>query len=335
MHSLPVRPRPTARRPVRRQRGAALLTAMIIVTLVATLATSMVWQQWRAVQVESAERARAQSAWVLLGALDFSRLILREDARNTKKKPFTALTEPWATPLAEARLSTFLAVDKSNADEGPEAFLSGSIEDAQARYNLGNLVNKEGKIVPAELDTLEQLCKTVGVDSSVAQRIANGLLAATPVPGQAANPAAPLMPETVAQLAWFGVDSAPLQKLQPYVVLLPYSVGVNVNTASREVLAATIKGLDVASAERLVQMRQRTPFKDLDSFSKEVPAQAPEAPPNLTVLSHYFEVRGRLRLAERVLVERSLVQRVEAQGNIWQINVLRRERASSLEEAGN
>ena len=35
------------------QRGAALLTAMIIVTLVATLATSMIWQQWRAVQVES------------------------------------------------------------------------------------------------------------------------------------------------------------------------------------------------------------------------------------------------------------------------------------------
>ena len=41
------------------QRGAALLTAMIIVTLVSTLAAGMVWQQWRAVQVEVAERARA------------------------------------------------------------------------------------------------------------------------------------------------------------------------------------------------------------------------------------------------------------------------------------
>lgn len=335
MHSLPARPRPTARRPARRQSGAALLTAMIIVTLVATLATSMVWQQWRAVQVESAERARAQAAWVLLGALDFSRLILREDARSPSGRSFTALTEPWATPLAEARLSTFLAVDKSNADEGPEAFLSGSIEDAQARYNLGNLVkvNNKGEIDPAERETLEQLCKTVvGVDSSVAQRIANGLLAATPVPGQPPNPAAPLKPETVAQLAWFGVDSVSLKALQPYVVLLPYGVGVNVNTASREVLAATIKGLDVASAERLVQMRQRTPFKDLESFKKE--AKATEAP-HLTVLSDYFEVRGRLRLADRVLVERSQVHRVNGRGG-WQINVLRRERASSLEEgAGN
>ena len=64
-------------RPARRsQHGAALLTAMIIVTLVATLAASMVWQQWRAVQVEGAERARAQSAWILAGALDWARLIL-------------------------------------------------------------------------------------------------------------------------------------------------------------------------------------------------------------------------------------------------------------------
>jgi hypothetical protein len=55
---------------------------MIIVTLVATLAASMVWQQWRAVQVEGAERARAQSAWILAGALDWARLILKEDARS-------------------------------------------------------------------------------------------------------------------------------------------------------------------------------------------------------------------------------------------------------------
>ena len=66
----------------RRQHGAALLTAMIIVALVATLAGSMVWQQWRAIQVEAAERARTQSAWILSGALDWARLILREDAKN-------------------------------------------------------------------------------------------------------------------------------------------------------------------------------------------------------------------------------------------------------------
>ena len=129
------------------QRGAALLTAMIIVTLVATLATSMIWQQWRAVQVEAAERARAQSAWILTGALDWARLILREDKRAGGADH---LGEPWAVPLAEARLSTFLAADReaSSDDYAIEAFLSGALADAQSRYNLRNLFD-HGKVLAA------------------------------------------------------------------------------------------------------------------------------------------------------------------------------------------
>src|SRR5258706_14934194 len=113
----------------RRQAGAALLTAMIIVTLVATLAAGMIWQQWRAVQVEVAERSRLQSAWILSGALDWARLILREDVKAGGGADH--LGEPRAVPLAEARLSTFLRVDKNNADDGPEAFPSRKILHAQ------------------------------------------------------------------------------------------------------------------------------------------------------------------------------------------------------------
>jgi len=65
-----------------RARGAALLAAMLTVTLVATFAAAAMWQQWRAVEVETAERGRVQSAWILIGALDWSRLILREDGRS-------------------------------------------------------------------------------------------------------------------------------------------------------------------------------------------------------------------------------------------------------------
>ncbi|HXD06992.1 MAG TPA: type II secretion system minor pseudopilin GspK, partial [Burkholderiaceae bacterium] len=76
------------RKPARRnsQRGAALLTAMVIVSLIATLASAMVWQQWRAVQVEAAERARVQGQWILAGATDWARLILREDAKADRAK---------------------------------------------------------------------------------------------------------------------------------------------------------------------------------------------------------------------------------------------------------
>ena len=306
--------------PAARQRGAALLTAMIIVTLVVTLASSMVWQQWRAVQVEVAERARTQAAWILSGALDFAKLILREDLKSNRP---TALTEPWATPLAEARLSTFLAVDKSNTDDGPEAFLSGSISDAQARYNLTNLLS-QGKVDLQELATLQRLCEAVGIETGVAQRIADGLRDAT---SNEAGANAPLLPQTVAQLSWLGIDAASIKALEPHVVLLPGVTAVNVNTASREVLVAAIKGLDLATAERILQVRQRTPFKTLQTFSEQFPTLAPLTA-KLDTKSSFFEVRGRLRLADRVLAERSLVRRLPN----GQIDVLRRERVASLEE---
>lgn len=293
---------------------------MIIVTLIVTLAASMVWQQWRAVQVETAERARAQSAWILNGALDWARLILREDLRSNRP---TALTEPWATPLAEARLSTFLAVDKDNADDAPEAFLSGSIEDAQARFNLNNLV-QGGQFVQAEVTALDQLCQAIGVSSDVGTRIAQGLRDAEAPPATGSTTAAPLRPQTVAQLAWLGVDADSIQRLAPYVALLPAVTRVNVNTATREVIAAAVPGLDLATAERLVRGR---PFKSIADAEKLVPGTTLGA--RLDVRSSFFEVRGRLRLEDRVLEQRSLIQR---RGGL-DITVVRREQVSLQESA--
>ena len=315
---------PPPRRSGRRQRGAALLTALIIVTLVVTLAASMVWQQWRAVQVETAERARMQSSWILQGALDWARLILREDARSGRP---TALTEPWATPLAEARLSTFLAADKNNnaEDDGPEAFLSGSISDAQARFNLANLVDASGKLSQPDLEALERLCQTIGLSTDVATRIAAGLRDAQAA-GTGSNGNAPLRPRTLAQLAWLGLDAATITALEPYATLLPTRTPVNANTAAREVLAAVIKGLDLATAERLVQLRQRDPFKTLQAVETQIPGLGPLNGQQVSVVSSYFEVRGRLRLDDRVLEQRSLVFR-----SGLDMQVLQREQVSTVE----
>ncbi len=291
---------------------------MIIVTLVATLASSMVWQQWRAVQIESAERARAQSAWILAGALDWARLILKEDARNGGADH---LGEPWAVPLAEARLSTFLAADKNATDDAPDAFLSGAITDAQARFNLTNLV-AGGKIDPLEQAAFARLCEAIAVPSDVAGRIANGLLAAS----SGLDPGAPLAPRSVDQLTWLGIEPQAVRQLQPYVVLLPRAMPVNVNTAAREVLVAAMK-IDLATAERLVQLRQRTPFKSIEQIKREVPTLEEAVLKDLAVMSFFFEVRGRLRLGDRVLEQRSLIER-----RGLETLVLRREQVSSRDQ---
>lgn len=321
-----------------RQRGAALLTALIIVSVVATIAAAMVWQQWRAVQVESAERARTQSAWILSGALDWARLILREDLRASST--IDHLGEPWAVPLAEARLSTFLAAEAQVADDAPDAFLSGAITDAQGKLNLNMLVG--GGRVPSEPWTLalQTLCTNVGVSADVALRIRAGLIATTPLPAAAASgasapaPAAadlagerPLQPQSVEQLAWLGIEPEAVRALTPYVTLLPTTTAVNVNTAPRELLAAVL-GIDMATAERLVQVRQRTPFKNADELRQQL--VNPQTDLSLaTYRSDWFEVRGRLRLDSVVLEQKSLVRRPPS----GPVIVIRRERVSSQDTA--
>ena len=331
----------TVRRP-RREQGAALLTAMIIVALVATLASAMLWQQWRAVQVEAAERARTQSAWVLSGALDWARLILREDGKTGGTDH---LGEPWAVPLAEARLSTFLAADKENTEDAPDAFLSGSITDANARYNLANVV-KGGKIDPLERAALERLCESVGLSVDVATRISTGLRDASPPPppdpgasGASAVAAAPprpdnppLMPRSPAQLAWLGIEPGAVLALEPYVVILPEATFINVNTAPREVLVAAVEGLDLATAERIVQSRQRVPIKSRADLQAMAPSLAPATFERIATGSNYFEVRGRLRLGDVVLEQRSLVRR---RGSGSPVEVVQRERVSARDGMGS
>ena len=293
---------------------------MVILTLVTTLAAGMVWHQWRATEVEGAERARLQSAWILSGALDWARLILREDARGTSGVDH--LGEPWAVPLAEARLSTFLAADRNSTvkDDGIEAFLSGSIEDAQARYNLRQIFN-ENELVPEQVVVLQRLCERAGLPTDLAVRLAQALRDAW---STTAGDAKPVAPRNIDQLAWLGVEPQAIERLRPWVTLLPARTPVNINTAPAEVLAAVIEGIDLGTAQRLVETRQRAPFKSFADVMPLLPANQQQLDDRYVALkTDYFIVRGRLRLGERALEEQSLVRRVSRN-----VVALQRERVS-------
>ena len=298
---------------------------MVILTLVSTVAAGMVWFQQRAIEVEAAERARTQATWILNGALDWARLILREDARTGV---VDHLGEPWAVPLAEARLSTFLAAERTTRsdDDGPEAFLSGQIIDLQARYNLRNLIDGKNEVAPLEVAVLQRLCDIAGAPSGAAERIATAL-------ARAWDPddlTAPLAPHTLDQLGWLGIEADTVARLAPHVVLLPAATPLNVNTATREVIAAVIDGLDAGSAERLVQTRQRTPFRSVDELKAALPAELEVSDKRVSVSSRFFEVTGRLRLDDRVLVDRSILQRKDASQAADVVAILR-ERRSALD----
>lgn len=309
------------------QRGAAILTAMLTVVLVATLAASTLWQQWRGVEVETAERARTQSGWVLVGALDWARLILREDAR---KGGADHLAEPWAVPLAQARLSTFLAADRSDAlaaDEAQDAFLSGQITDLQSRLNVANLV-LDGKIHEPSRLAFSRLFKQLSLPEHELARMADQLLLAQASGGAAqgaeAAPAppgaAPLMPQDFEQLAWLGLSAQTLTVLRPFVTVLPVRTPVNLNTAPVEVIYACVKKFDLADAHAFVTTRNLTHFASLQDVLKVTGSAATEF--NQTqhsVTSQFFEVRGQLQIEQTRVQAQSVVQRENQEvKTLWQ-----------------
>lgn len=318
-----------------RQTGAALLLAMLTVTLVATLASAALWQQWRHTEVELAERERLQAAWILTGALDWARLILREDARtNQNTGAGDHLAEPWAIGLQEARLSSFLAADKTQ-DTPPalDAFLAGDIQDLQARLNLTNLVN-QGALSEPDVRIFARLFEQLGLESAELNQVARGMLAAHKSlsqtvseagSGGAASPVAPLIPRRLPQAAWLGLSTRSIERLQRFVTVLPERTTVNLNTAEPEVLVACVAGLDLARARRLVQQRALQPFKTLADAARLIPGDNVVKDDIHSTTSRYFEVRGSLRLGDRVIQERSLVQR-----NGLDVKTLWRERVAGL-----
>jgi len=315
--------------PMRRQSGAALLMAMLTVALVATFAAAALWQQYRSIEVEGAERARVQADWVLTGALDFSRLLLREDAMPNGSR-IDHLGEPWAVPLQEARLSSFLAANKEGvAEEGPQvldAFLSGQIIDEQSLLNVNNLVST-GAPSDADVRSFARLFDLLGLPQTQLELLVENLRFA--LDNSATNrssPMAPLAPQTVEQLVWLGLPAATVAALQPYVTVLPpgQKIKVNVNTASAEVIYAAVEGLSMADAQRLVSLRERTPFdtptQALQAIGVSGTAASPAAQ-NIDVKSAYFDIRARLRLDALTVEERSVVYR-----DGHQVSVIRRER---------
>ena len=293
-------------------RGAALLAAMLTVALVATFAASALWQQWRAVEIEIAERARVQSAWVLTGSLDWARLILREDARSGGADH---LAEPWAVPLQEARLSTFLAASDTTAATDPnstdtqDAFLSGQIIDLQSQLNVMNLV-QGGTVSEPWLRTFAKLFELLGLPAQELSRLVENLrFAADTSADNRSGQFAPLMPQRVEQLTWLGLSPQTVAVLLPYVTLLPGTTPLNLNTASPEAICASVPTMGLADAQRLVTERDRTHFRSTNDAGRILGSEASFGEGRHSVATRFFEVRGRLRLDQMVVEERSVLQR--------------------------
>jgi general secretion pathway protein K len=311
-------------RPQISQRGAALLTAMLTVALVATLASAALWQQWRQVEIEIAERGRSQTAWMMTGAMDWTRLILREDAISAQGAAADHLGEPWALAVQESKLSTFLSQDQQWREGDAEVFLSGQITDAQSRMNVMNLV-EDGQISSPALARFAALFERLGLPLAELQTLAQQMQVS--LQASKANPSSPdpgpaaLLPQQTAQLVWLGLSPGTVAALQAHITVLPEATPVNLNTASAEVLSAVLPGLDLASARQAVNLRQRGHWASLNAAQEALGSSGRLLDEKQhSVQSRYFEVQGRMRIDNVVQQETALVRRDGGQVRmLWRV----------------
>ena len=299
-----------------RQRGVAVVTAMLLTTLAITIVASLFWQQQ--VQVRSIEnqRLQLQKQWVLRGALDWARLILREDG---KYSAIDDLKEPWAVPLAETRLDRYVE-SAALRGEATTAVLSGAIQDAQARLNLSALAS-HGDINTEEVASFEKLLSFLRQDPGLARAAALAL--AQSQRHADAGSGSPRMIGFVQVddlLAVPGFTLPVLNAIRNDIIFLPRATPVNANTASAEVLAARLPLLSLADANTLVAYRRSVSFRDLFEISARLPGKPDIDPALLSVATSYFLVNGRVAIRQAGLQVQGLVERSGAATHLLWMN---------------
>ncbi|HVY07576.1 MAG TPA: type II secretion system minor pseudopilin GspK [Burkholderiales bacterium] len=274
-----------------RQRGVAVVMAMSVVTLAALAATAMLmtqstWSRETELQVD-----HAQAETLIQAGVDWARAVLGDDRRLSN---VDHLKEPWALRLPPMPI-----------DNGE---LAGYIEDQQGAFNLNNIV-VGGKVSAVQLERFKRLLAFLGLPPALAYSVADWIDAdseqqtgagaedeyylALKSPYLAAN--RPLT--DVSELALVrGFTTEVLTRLGPFVSALPANTPVNVNTASAEVLATVIDGLDLDSARALVAQRERAYFRDYADFTNRLPHGLQAADSDIKVSSNYFIAHVRVTI---------------------------------------
>jgi general secretion pathway protein K len=299
--------------PMRRaQRGLALIVAMLIAALAAAVAVSVATAQaqWSTRVLQRRDQVEAQS--IALAGVAWARQILEQDGLHAGA--IDHLGEPWALPLPPT------PVDHGDVE--------GRIVDAQAMLNVNNLASpahatfERSRLarllaverVPAAL--LASMIDWVDADDAAqADGAEDAWYLRQAQPALAANAAA----ARVDEFAYVrGMTAATMRRLEPFVTALPIDTPLNVNTASAEVLAASLANATPDAVAALVASRARQPFVSVQDFrTRAGVAIGDEA--TYAVASRYFIVTVRARQGETIARARALIARTGgASAVVWQ-----------------
>lgn len=263
----------------RQQQGIAVVSAILIAALVASLAFALTARerQWLNQMANRNDLSAAQAT--AFAAVDLARLTLRDDMR---KSQVDHLLETWTVP-----------VPPINVDEGQVA---GRLIELQGRFNLFNL-QSAGKVNESAVVALQRLLATRSLPTEWAAKIAAAVttqalqieLQASRTTSKVRHKLLPLA--NLSELsALTGIEASKLAALDALVVILPEASAVNVNFSSPEVLMAVTPGLAAGEADQLVSRRASAYFKSVADFTSALPERlrATTVSSAYTVESQYF-----------------------------------------------
>ncbi len=301
-------------RPIR-QNGVAIIMVLLIVALATSLAAFMATQQnlWLR-QVES-QFDRAQARRIGIAAIDWARAVLADDARTSgvdhEKEIWVLRLPPMPVESGE---------------------VTGAIEDRQGMFNLNNLVRNGATSAP-DVAQFKRLLGILGLPGELATTLADWMDAdsETQYPGGAENAyylalqrpyrAANRSLAELGELSLIkGFDSRTIERLRPYVAVLPLPGAINVNFAPPEILAAVAENMSLADARLLTQQRGMRPFKDVADFRQRLPHGGIQVTDgNITVSSQFFLVTGRATMGLAQVTTQALLQRTGGWPSVvWQ-----------------
>ncbi|MCK4164523.1 type II secretion system minor pseudopilin GspK [Ralstonia pseudosolanacearum] len=319
----------------RQPRGAAVVTALLVVALAVVIVSGMLWRQQVEIRAVENQRLKAQATWIARAGIDWARLILRDDQRRTGAVDH--LGEIWAVPIQETRLSDFLGSSLRTDGAGESSYLSGRIFDAQARFNLMNLLTLQTLgtrtvVTGRDKDGIKayaRLLQSLNLDPSLADvtatwlaRMLGGIQSTEGGQGgqgDSGNGPRPL-DDVDGLLAIPGYTADAVRVLRPFAIVLPARTLINANTAPAEVLAAVIPSLSLDRARALVQARDRAYFRNVGDVTNQLRGIAPNADNTavanlLDVQTHYFLVYGMARHERAQAGQVALVSRGDPVNN--------------------
>jgi general secretion pathway protein K len=231
-----------------RQRGVALIVAVLIAALATMLAASVSFKGYLDQRRTGNALAMDQGFEVALGGEAWAADALRRDKQQSAKTD--DFTEEWATPIPP------IPLDDGHGNSYGD--FEGQLEDMQGRFNLNSLVVLEGgqlKVDPLAIARFERLLELLEMEPKWAKVIADWIdsdiqpefpdgaedptYTGLSPPYRTANMPVTRASELLA-IAGFGLDR--YRKLEPFVTALPIGTPINLCTSSPELLDALVAG---------------------------------------------------------------------------------------------